>query len=592
MAEIIGRILGGRYEVLEWIGSGGMADVYKARHTQLDRYVAVKVMHRFLTKDDQFKTRFEREARLVAQLRHPHIIQVYDFESIPDERLYYMVFEFINGPSLNEHLVQLQRQGQHIGIDEALRISRDLANALSFAHAYGVIHRDIKPANVMLDQGQRVVLTDFGLAKIIHAALTPLTASSALVGTPAYIAPEHVMGESSDARADLYSLGVMMYELLTGKLPFVADTPIGLAMRHVNDYAEPPHAQNPDVPVGISQIVMRCLAKDPAKRYMSADQLLADLSLHAQPAFDAEPTPPLPLLLTTYVPTPPAEIEIANDSSQNDTPPKQLAIMPESPRLPARRIALKRLGSVAALLIFLSGGALGLAGGFTKGDQRLAADSSALAAELPDATPSPLPTFTATTEPSATQPPTSTASETATPSETSQSATSEAQAKLAVCNVSSTTSPGVNMRSGPGTAYPVINMLKVNTDAVVLGAWRPVNKSSTWWKINYQGQQGWIWGDLVSMSGSCDDIPGAAAPPLPVSSTGNSGDGPKGSSGSGVAGQSSSSNNGSNASSGGQPTGAAPAPTSAPPSILPNVPLPNIPLPGGNSRGNLIPKLP
>src|SRR5258708_6727917 len=162
MAELVGRILGGRYQILELLGEGGMASVYRAKHIQLDRMVAVKVMFKHLMRQGTF------QARLVGQLKHPNIIHVYDFEAIPAEQLYYMVIELINGPSLSEELIRLQVGGKKLAIEEVIRISHDIASALSYAHAQGMMHRDIKPGNVLLDGGHRVLLTDFGLALLLR----------------------------------------------------------------------------------------------------------------------------------------------------------------------------------------------------------------------------------------------------------------------------------------------------------------------------------------------------------------------------------------------------------------------------------------
>src|SRR5258705_12225744 len=168
MANLIGRTFSGRYEILEMLGQGGMASVYRARHVQLDRFVAVKVMHDTLAKDSAFAARFEREARLIAQLHHPHIIQVFDFDTISEENLYYIVVELIEGPPLSRHLTALRKRNERLPIDDMLHISRELASALSYAHSRNMIHRDIKPANVLLD-GPRTVLTDFGVAKMVTA---------------------------------------------------------------------------------------------------------------------------------------------------------------------------------------------------------------------------------------------------------------------------------------------------------------------------------------------------------------------------------------------------------------------------------------
>ena len=231
--DLIGKELG-KYELRERIGRGGMAEVYKAYHASLDRYVALKVLHPFLGTDPEFKERFEREARNVAQLRHPNIVQVYDFDFDPVRELYYMVMEYLDGPTLRTRLMQLSLQGELFTIPEALRITRSMAGALEYAHSRDMIHRDLKPGNIMFDADSRVVLTDFGIARIVSGP--NMTASGSMVGTPAYMSPEQGLGQAGDHRSDIYSLGVVLYQLVTGATPFDADTPIA-----ISNQPEPQH---------------------------------------------------------------------------------------------------------------------------------------------------------------------------------------------------------------------------------------------------------------------------------------------------------------------------------------------------------------
>jgi len=279
MSPLIGRTFNGRYEILSLLGEGGMAQVYQARHIQLDRLVAVKVMLPHLTHDATFAQRFEREAQLIAQLRHPHIIQVYDFDADPAQQLYYMVIELLSGPSLAQ-LMQTRPPNTPLPVDETLGIIRDVADALNYAHQRGMIHRDIKPGNVMLD-GTRIVLTDFGLARLFDSAASntaSLTATGILIGTPAYMSPEQVMGIADDGRSDLYSLGVMFYELVTNKLPFSASTPLAMAVQQVNTLPTRPLVYDPALSPAIESVILRLMDKDPAKRYSTAAMLLIDLN--------------------------------------------------------------------------------------------------------------------------------------------------------------------------------------------------------------------------------------------------------------------------------------------------------------------------
>jgi serine/threonine-protein kinase len=263
----------GKYEVVERLGRGGMAEVYRAYHSSLDRFVAIKLLHAFLADDPEFKTRFEKEARNIARLKHPNIVQVYDFENDPDTESYFMVMELIDGETLKDVMGKLHDAGQPMSIAEALRITRQSAGALAYAHSQGMIHRDVKPANLMIDQEGRVILTDFGIAKIVTGI--QFTASGGMVGTPAYMAPEQGLGEAGDERSDLYSLGVILFHLVTGQLPFEADTPLAIILRHLNDPIPSARALNPQVPLEVDQIIIKLMAKRPEDRYQNANELIA-----------------------------------------------------------------------------------------------------------------------------------------------------------------------------------------------------------------------------------------------------------------------------------------------------------------------------
>src|ERR1041385_7355870 len=209
-----------------------MAEVYRAYQGTLDRYVAIKVLHAFLADDPEFKSRFEREAQNIAKLKHPNIVQVYDFDYDEEAESYYMVMELIDGSTLKDRLSAIMARGELLPIPEVIRIMRESASALAYAHSRNMIHRDVKPANLMLDHDNRVVLTDFGIAKIVTGA--QFTASGGMVGTPAFMAPEQGLGEAGDERSDLYSLGVILFQLMTGQLPYDAETPLAIILKHLN----------------------------------------------------------------------------------------------------------------------------------------------------------------------------------------------------------------------------------------------------------------------------------------------------------------------------------------------------------------------
>src|SRR5690606_20105598 len=215
----IGKTLGGRYLIQDLLGQGGMSAVYKAMDQNLNRIVAVKLIHPHLSVDPEFVRRFEEEARAVAQLRHPNIIQVFDFDH--DEDVYYIVFEFVPGETLQDRLKRLHENGRRMDIDKTISIGANLADALDYAHSRSLIHRDVKPANVMLNVNNEPVLMDFGIVKIMGG--TQHTATGAVMGTARYMSPEQIKGERIDERTDLYSLGVVLFEMAGGRAPFEAD---------------------------------------------------------------------------------------------------------------------------------------------------------------------------------------------------------------------------------------------------------------------------------------------------------------------------------------------------------------------------------
>jgi formylglycine-generating enzyme required for sulfatase activity/uncharacterized caspase-like protein len=276
----------GRYRIIEQVGHGGMADVYKAYQPSLDRHVAIKVIHPFLADDADFLSRFEREAKVVATLRHPNIVQVYDFDA--EGGLYYMVMEFIDGGTLKTFLETMQARGTPISLDNAVRITLSVGSALKYAHSRNMVHRDVKPANVMITSDGHVILTDFGIAKIVSA--TKLTASGAMVGTPAYISPEQGRGEPGDERSDLYSLGVMLYQMVVGRLPYDADTPVALVLKHINDPLPLPTELRPEVLPEIERVIVKALAKKPEDRYQTVSAMTADLKQAAGLAAELTPT--------------------------------------------------------------------------------------------------------------------------------------------------------------------------------------------------------------------------------------------------------------------------------------------------------------
>jgi serine/threonine-protein kinase len=267
-ASLEGQTLG-KYRVLEPLGRGGMARVYRAYHARLDRYVAIKVLRSDLIEDEEFLTRFRREAQAVAGLRHPNIVQVFDSDVQDD--IYYMVLELLEGDTLKARLNDYRARGEKMPLGEVVHISLDVLDGLAYAHSEGTIHRDIKSANIMLTRRGQAVVTDFGIAQIVGG--TRHTATGALMGTLNYMAPEQGLKGHSDARSDIYSLGIVFYEMLTQRTPFEADTPLAVLMRHVNDPLPLPRKIDPTIPEPFERIVLKALAKNPDDRYQSAEEM-------------------------------------------------------------------------------------------------------------------------------------------------------------------------------------------------------------------------------------------------------------------------------------------------------------------------------
>ncbi|MDQ2805818.1 MAG: protein kinase [Chloroflexota bacterium] len=285
MSELTGKTLG-RYRVLERIGRGGMAEVYKAYQPSLDRHVAIKVLHSFLLEDEGSRERFSREARAVAALRHPHIVQVFDFDSEGDE--YFMVMEYIDGPNLKARLNDLGRTGRRLSLDEIGGLINAIGGALGYAHRQGMIHRDVKPHNIMFTRDGQALLTDFGIAKIVSGS--NVSASGTLSGTPAYMSPEQGRAAILDPRTDLYSLGVVLYEMLTGRVPFDADTPFAVVIKHINEPLPLPRTLDPTIAPSMERLVFKALAKDPADRFQTADEFVQATQAAIAAAATADPT--------------------------------------------------------------------------------------------------------------------------------------------------------------------------------------------------------------------------------------------------------------------------------------------------------------
>lgn len=333
---MIGKLLGNRYEVLEQLGGGGMAIIYKGRDTLLNRLVSIKVLRPEFTCDEDFIQRFRREAQAIASLSHPNIVSIYDVGQ--EDKVHYLVIEYIEGDNLKNII---RAQGT-IPPERAMEIARQISEALQHAHQNNIVHRDVKPQNILITREGRAKLTDFGIAK--EATTATLTQTDTIVGSVHYISPEQARGETAGPRSDIYSLGIVLYEMVTGALPFQGETPIGVALKHIQEAPPSPSSVNPAVSPRLEKIIARAMAKNSVERYETARQLTLDLVEAAKTVFPKTGTTDMEDEFATRVlPT----VTRGNLSSQPATP------LPE-PSIPLKRrpswlwVALLALGLLAA----------------------------------------------------------------------------------------------------------------------------------------------------------------------------------------------------------------------------------------------------
>ncbi len=334
MNELIGQSLG-PYQILEQLGQGGMATVFKAFHPAMDRYVAVKVLPRHMATDPQFRARFQREARTIAKLEHRYILPVHDTGE--QDGIHYMVMRYTEGGTLSD----LIAQGQ-LSVERVALLVAQVAEALGYAHRQGVVHRDIKPANILISREGDALLSDFGIARIVEGTMQ-LTGDGMLIGTPYYMAPEQVQGQPSDARTDIYALGVVLYEALAGKRPYEAETPLAVALMHVHNALPPPRQLRPDLPEALERVILRAMAKNPADRFQHADEMAAVLrsgNLASQPG-----TAALPVAATMLLPA-------------EGTTIGQQAIPPIVAKPPKQRASWVLPVIIGALVLLVLGGLL------------------------------------------------------------------------------------------------------------------------------------------------------------------------------------------------------------------------------------------
>lgn len=278
---MIGHVLGGRYEILDRIGGGGMALVYKGHDILLNRKVAVKVLRQQYVHDEEFIRRFRREAQAAASLSHPNVVSIYDVGQ--EDETHYIVMEYVEGKTLND----LIKERAPLPVEESIRIAGQICDALDHAHHNQIIHRDIKPHNILIGKNGRVKVTDFGIARAADSS--QITQTGSVVGSVHYFSPEHAKGTLTGAQSDLYSLGIVLYQMLTGRLPFLGESPISVALKHLQEDVEEPRKVNPLIPQSVENIILKSMRKKPEERYRSAKEMMQDFDSCLNPERRNEP---------------------------------------------------------------------------------------------------------------------------------------------------------------------------------------------------------------------------------------------------------------------------------------------------------------
>jgi len=388
--ELLGQVIG-KYRIEAFIGGGGQAKVYKAYHPALDTYVAIKVLPPYFAAEEGFVERFRQEARVIARLRHPNIITVYDFGE--EQGLTYIVMDYIAGGTLASRL------GRPLPLDTTLNIVEQIGRALDYAHNQGVVHRDVKPSNVLMAREDWVLLSDFGIARVMETTVR-LTRTGVGIGTPEYMSPEQGQGLPVDSRSDLYSLGILLYEMLTGQVPFKAETPFGTVLQHVSTPPPPPRVHNPNIPEAVEAVIVKALAKQPEERYQSANEMLQ--ALH-EARLEGETVLGKPIAATeTIVPV-----------QREPTP------VPTAPPVARPRLALPFNPALLLLpvvaLVLIVGGILLTRGPHPAAEATPTVGELAVIVSTSTPAPTPIPTLVPTSTPVSTRAPTQSPTGTPTP---------------------------------------------------------------------------------------------------------------------------------------------------------------------------------
>lgn len=351
--QLEGILLDNRYEIIEKIGIGGMADVYKGVDKLLGRSVAIKILHQNFAGDEDFVIRFKREAQAAGKLSHPNIVSMYDVGF--DQGLHYIIMEYVSGQTLKEYI----QEHRPLSVDQAVKFTTAIAEGLEHAHLMGLVHCDIKPHNILITDTGRLKVTDFGIARAINTGATLLYTNS-VMGSAHYISPEQASGKSVNVSTDIYSLGVVLYEMLTGEVPFTGETPISVALKHVQDTVEPPRKLNPLVPPMLEAVVLKALAKKPEERFLSVADMIKDLRM-SQGFTMSKVARPMPYDFATQMlpPIEPDPIVVEEDFSKPvEKKPEGLGFFHKLNSLPTRYIYIGAglLFLLAFLWTFLSFG--------------------------------------------------------------------------------------------------------------------------------------------------------------------------------------------------------------------------------------------
>jgi formylglycine-generating enzyme required for sulfatase activity len=461
MQDLSGQNLG-QYRIIEAIGQGGMASVFKGYQPGLDRYVAIKVLPPYYAHEPGFSARFEREAKAIAQLTHHHILPIHDYGQQDD--LSYIVMQYIQGGTLKDLM------GRPVPLKEAARFVGEIASALDYAHQRGILHRDVKPANVLIDQERNgwSLLSDFGLARMVEGT-SQLTGSGVGIGTPQYMSPEQGQGQEVDLRTDIYSLGVVLYEMVTGRIPFDAETPFAVVLKHIADPIPLPRSVSPDLPEGVERVVLKAMAKELDGRFASAGEMADALrgAIGGEPI--AIPSPAEAVAEAGVIPSRVAET--SPPATPDVAPPSVEDLSPRAPVAPSRPRGWL-LPVIAGLVVLVGIGAvLALAGvyailrpGQTPGQ---GAEVTAQAAET---TPQALEIETATTQAGVVPTPTSAPQPTPTPAATAQTGDTPTPAAQAQAGDVPTSTPQaeVTPASTPTPPLEIVTKTREADGAVIV----------------------------------------------------------------------------------------------------------------------------